>query len=149
MQLDLFRLNYDGDEVDEDIPHHHCRTCRELLPVTYYQVREDRSNYRAKDCKKCTSKEAAVKNIIRKHAPPRPSRCDCCKKDMEHHEFYLDHCHDEKIFRGWLCNTCNSGIGILGDTLESLETAINYLKAHHERTRFSKQAYTYTPQDNL
>jgi len=145
MQLDLFKLdNYPDDEVST---FHECRSCKEVLPVTEYQVREDRSNYRAKDCRKCTAKESVIKHVIRKRAPPRPSQCDCCGKLMKHTEFYLDHCHDEKLFRGWLCNSCNSGIGILGDTLQHLETAVNYLKAHHERTRFSKEADPHSQED--
>ena len=133
MQLELFKM--DNYQYDEDTISYECRSCKEILPVTEYQVREDRSNYRAKDCRKCTAKEAVIKNWIRKTAPPRPNQCDCCGKLMKHEEFYLDHCHVEKVFRGWLCNSCNSGIGILGDTLQHLETAVNYLKAHHEQHR--------------
>jgi hypothetical protein len=130
MQLNLFELQKSYKDNTEDL--HECRTCKELLPVTSYQVRSDRSNYRAKDCLKCTAKETKIKEDIRRNAPPRPDKCDCCGKEMKYENFYLDHCHDTKVFRGWLCNTCNSGIGILGDTVESLETALMYLRKHYD-----------------
>jgi len=39
----------------------------------------------------------------------------------------LDHCHETGEFRGWLCKQCNTGLGNLGDNLESLKRAVNYL----------------------
>lgn len=41
----------------------------------------------------------------------------------------IDHCHESGEVRGVLCRTCNAGIGLLGDTAESLQNAINYLKS--------------------
>ncbi len=41
----------------------------------------------------------------------------------------IDHDHETKKVRGMLCNRCNTGLGFLGDTVESLEQAIQYLKA--------------------
>lgn len=38
-----------------------------------------------------------------------------------------DHCHDTLEFRGVLCKKCNTGIGMLGDTLDSLKKAVAYL----------------------
>jgi len=39
-----------------------------------------------------------------------------------------DHCHDSNVVRGRLCPTCNVGIGMLGDNIEGLESAIRYLQ---------------------
>lgn len=130
MQLELFKVKAtfkDGSELYE------CRTCKRHLPISMYQVREDRSGYRAKDCKDCARKESKAVEQLRKIAPPKPDKCDCCGKQMEEHEFYLDHCHETKEFRGWLCNTCNSGIGILGDTIEHLEQALRYLRKAYDK----------------
>jgi hypothetical protein len=41
---------------------------------------------------------------------------------------FVDHNHQTGEVRGLLCQKCNSGIGFLGDSLEGLEKAINYLK---------------------
>lgn len=40
----------------------------------------------------------------------------------------VDHDHNTGKVRGLLCNQCNRGIGMLGDSVESLETAVRYLK---------------------
>lgn len=38
-----------------------------------------------------------------------------------------DHCHDSMKFRGVLCDSCNTAIGKLGDTIEGVQRAIKYL----------------------
>jgi hypothetical protein len=40
---------------------------------------------------------------------------------------HVDHCHDTGQVRGVLCGTCNPGIGLLGDNIQLLESAIRYL----------------------
>ncbi len=47
-------------------------------------------------------------------------------------DFVVDHCHRTGVVRGLLCNHCNTGLGKLGDTIESLTSALNYLKANKE-----------------
>lgn len=41
----------------------------------------------------------------------------------------VDHCHTTGKVRGLLCYKCNVGIGHLQDSIEVLESAIQYLKA--------------------
>lgn len=57
-------------------------------------------------------------------------RCGCCGTDSTDvvGYMYVDHDHDTGEIRGILCFRCNTGIGMLGDTLESLEKAVCYLK---------------------
>jgi hypothetical protein len=39
----------------------------------------------------------------------------------------LDHDHSDDSFRGWLCEPCNTGLGKLGDNLDGVIKAVNYL----------------------
>ena len=130
MQLDLFASGETPKLIDEET--FICRVCNEDLPISAYQVRSDRSGYRAKSCKKCSAKEATLVNQLKRTAPPKSDTCDCCGVRIEEGAAYFDHCHETKKFRGWLCNTCNSGIGILGDDIPSLKRALDYLQRHYD-----------------
>jgi len=45
----------------------------------------------------------------------------------------MDHDHETGAFRGWLCSECNHGIGMLRDSHEILQKAIEYLIAEPKR----------------
>jgi hypothetical protein len=59
--------------------------------------------------------------------PPRPtdSRCDICSRVKK---LVLDHDHHTGAFRGYICRDCNMGLGKLGDNLDGLLRAVEYLK---------------------
>lgn len=40
----------------------------------------------------------------------------------------FDHCHKSHVARGRLCGACNKGIGLFRDSVETLASAIQYLK---------------------
>jgi len=52
--------------------------------------------------------------------------CAICK--LVPSSLYVDHDHATGAVRGLLCQKCNSGIGFLGDSIEGLEKALNYLR---------------------
>jgi hypothetical protein len=53
--------------------------------------------------------------------------CAICKKKKERRRLSIDHCHQTGQVRGILCDTCNRGIGLLGDSPELLQAALGYL----------------------
>jgi hypothetical protein len=59
---------------------------------------------------------------------PCPEACENCGRVQTERALALDHCHETKRFRGWLCVKCNVGIGKLGDTLEAIERTADYLR---------------------
>jgi hypothetical protein len=59
---------------------------------------------------------------------PKPNTCECCGNPPRKNGMHLDHCHLTGEFRGWLCGPCNQGIGLFGDSEDTLSLAINYLK---------------------
>lgn len=58
--------------------------------------------------------------------------CGICGKRETTKDGYLhvDHCHRTGKVRGLLCGMCNIGIGLLGESVETLERAIRYLKGN-------------------
>jgi hypothetical protein len=60
-------------------------------------------------------------------------RCAICEcefpKDTKH--IHVDHCHKTNIIRGFLCASCNKGLGFFKDDVRILERAISYLKLEY------------------
>tara|TARA_R110001599_G_C12144722_1_gene650932 strand:- start:628 stop:1038 length:411 start_codon:yes stop_codon:yes gene_type:complete len=134
MQGELFEFEdpkaswdtYDGME---------CPTCKETKPVSEYYVRPDGKHSGShRNCKDCYKKNSNVVYGLRKENPyPYENPvCECCGIESHSDVLCLDHCHIEKVFRGWLCRSCNTGIGSLGDDIEGLEKGLTYLKGHYD-----------------
>lgn len=51
----------------------------------------------------------------------------CLQPSRNGKALHIDHCHITGRVRGLLCNRCNLGIGMLGDTAESVLKAAVYL----------------------
>jgi hypothetical protein len=65
---------------------------------------------------------------------PCPENCEICgnpetkkHKSGTLHELSLDHDHVTGSFRGWLCSSCNLGLGKLGDRKECIQKVLDYL----------------------
>lgn len=58
---------------------------------------------------------------------PAPSVCEKCNKPSAR-ALCLDHDHETRKFRGWLCYVCNAAIGMLGDDLAGVMDAARYLE---------------------
>ena len=54
--------------------------------------------------------------------------CICYLKPATH----VDHCHTTGKVRGILCNNCNRGIGLLGDSAATAHSATKHLLKHLE-----------------
>ena len=114
-----------------------CSKCGEVLPLTEEYFRKNQSTntggdkYFRPECKKCTKEAGQGKSKAQKLAgnpkrPPLGTPCyNCGRIDRK---LVFDHDHKTLEFRGWICDNCNRSIGMLGDTIESLERAIKYLK---------------------
>ena len=78
-------------------------------------------------CRKCVKKHSKIRIELHKHAPLKPELCELCGKIPR--KWCLDHDHSDDSFRGWICERCNTGLGKLGDNLEGIVKAVNYLIA--------------------
>lgn len=56
-------------------------------------------------------------------------RCGICQQSMVLGKAsHLDHCHESKKLREFLCQHCNRGLGSFKDNILVLSAAIDYLK---------------------
>lgn len=88
------------------------------------------------ECRDCGSKVAAGKKVAMAFAKendipykaPEHSVCAICqggRKDGD--ELVWDHDHKKNVFRGYCHNSCNRSVGVLGDDVEGLLRALNYV----------------------
>ena len=64
------------------------------------------------------------------------NKCACCGVSQdESSSFNVDHDHSTMEVRGLLCRKCNMGIGLLGDTANSVMAAVLYLQNHTPHTQ--------------
>lgn len=60
-----------------------------------------------------------------------PKECECCGGPPTGRGgvcLHLDHDHKTGRFRGWLCQKCNHGLGLLGDDKISVLKMLRYLE---------------------
>ena len=121
-----------------------CTKCGVTKPLTeYYTIKKSgRQHGSCKECFKKKTKESRAR-MGSDHAKDRDLRwrygitledynkmdqnCNICGSSEEGRGFKMnvDHCHDTGKVRGLLCNSCNRGLGLLGE--DNLEKAIQYL----------------------
>ena len=126
-----------------------CSVCKRKLPANYFQHyrrRFKKNGMRLRvntNCKDCSIKESAVLIKLKKDNPPPPylTPCPQCKKicyekvedipagvNGTNGPWQCDHDHTTKQFRGWLCKRCNTGTGLIGDTVEYFTNALKNKK---------------------
>lgn len=147
MQLSLFE-DIPSEEEHKEVTTLHCRKCDTHKPLSsfnyvtvQYETEKRTPGTRgvagtARYCNECRVEYRTKKAIAEKNAGPRPLgayNCDCCGTLLPPGSVMLDHDHDTAEFRGWLCRSCNVGLGQLGDDIEGLTRAIKYLEKHNER----------------
>tara|TARA_R100001086_G_scaffold232444_1_gene153622 strand:- start:127 stop:537 length:411 start_codon:yes stop_codon:yes gene_type:complete len=103
-----------------------CLVCNQIKNQKFFHLcmKDNFNNYRIRTtCAECYNRD---RNLRRQMdiLYEKPEVCDICEKIKE---LFPDHSHKTNTHRGWLCRGCNTAIGQLGDTKESLEKAIQYL----------------------
>ncbi len=116
-----------------------CYKCRVIKDETEYFTDKVQKDNLKSDCKECSMK-AKFKwqydlndeevNFIFEN---KDNKCKICDKYPENTNpinarLVIDHCHKTNKFRGLICDRCNKGLGFFDDSIESLESAVNYLK---------------------
>jgi len=137
-----------------------CPGCNETKELTEFWKRSSRSHGYVSRCKECGNKaQNALQKTEKVRLYNRKDKlwrtfgltieaynslseeqggvCAICKepeKALSSNGFIkhlaVDHCHDTGKVRGLLCHHCNVGIGSLGDSVDLLKEAINYLNKY-------------------
>jgi hypothetical protein len=129
-----------------------CTKCGQDKPFIEYYKDSKIKNGHYGECKACIKKrstqwklnnpeqvrESQLKNLYGITAQEyntliedQSGRCAICSKDFQSSKHtHLDHCHLTGKIRGILCSNCNRGIGLLKDSVQILENAVQYLNQH-------------------
>lgn len=109
-----------------------CGGCNKERPIAMFSRRTASPDGLSNSCADCTLRNTRVaRGVARPDASRRPSAgqlCEICGGLGGARGLHLDHDHATGLFRGWLCNRCNSAIGHLQDDPELLRRAIHYLE---------------------
>tara|TARA_R100001463_G_scaffold13090_2_gene35126 strand:- start:96 stop:515 length:420 start_codon:yes stop_codon:yes gene_type:complete len=120
-----------------------CNNCGERQPLD--QFCHMKSGEIKRKCKTCKRDQALLIKKLKEENPypDEDYSCPICQRDMQEmrkHEqvrlntWVLDHCHDKKTFRGWLCHNCNTALGAFKDSLDRVKNAVLYLEKDEERS---------------
>jgi hypothetical protein len=97
-------------------------------------------------CPECIRRRLFERDVMRKHGltPGRlaeirkaqDNKCALCRSELTAGKrVHIDHCHRTKAIRGILCARCNTGLGKLGDDIEGIRRALEYLERFEKRFR--------------
>ena len=120
-----------------------CIYCGEQKPSS---EKEPKGSSASKNrCKSCRSKKSKrVAKLKKQFLHLKPSMSDSCVIcERTGHELIetgawngkrgpwtLDHDHKTELFRGWICQHCNNGLGGFRDDIDTLKRAVRYLEKH-------------------
>jgi hypothetical protein len=126
-----------------------CKTCQKIQYEAFIQSKQAGGVCRCgkppraglKSCKECATTQLD-RSLRSKYglslsqrdglAEAQDWRCGICQKpfteNITYGSFAVDHDHVTDKVRGLLCLHCNTGLGNFGESVETLNRAINYLE---------------------
>ena len=135
MQFDLF------EELPTDVGEDGktCIKCNTYLPHESFEWFSGANTWRRPECKRCRGESRRVIDALKKCTTPQSKNHTCqiseknlkkisLNKSKHMSSFVMDHDHEKKMFRGWLCHNCNSALGMLRDNPDVIMRAYKYLK---------------------
>ncbi len=140
-----------------DIGKSYCCNCKEEKSILEFH--KDKQSYYgfSKICKICAKIKSSLRyinnkdthrhfNLLKKFGisldeynirlKEQSGKCMiCCGKDNDKN-MPVDHCHKTGKIRGILCSKCNLALGLFGDDINKLKSAIKYL--NNSKTKINK-----------
>ncbi len=134
----VFNVKKTGDGFPKKI----CNICHKLKKTTEFAKNQNAKNNRSvrrPSCQKCRKQlegvniSSAEKNKWSKSKPvDEPFECPVCSKRTIAgitSKVVLEHDHRSGKVRGWVCDSCNTGIGRFKDDKELLKKAIKFIES--------------------
>lgn len=134
--LQVFNVKKTGDGFPKKI----CNICHKLRSTTEFAKNQNAKNNRSvrrPSCQKCRKRlegvniSSAEKNKWSKSKPvDEPFECPICSKRTIAgitSKVVLEHDHRSGKVRGWVCDSCNTGIGRFKDDKKLLKRAIKFI----------------------
>lgn len=131
---------FSNEEMAVVVKTKRCTECKKDLPTTKFSNASG-ANYLYHQCKDCTKYQGKLREKLRIDNPlvdPENHRCPICDRDAKQafgkggqhlkSSWVLDHDHVSGKFRGYICHSCNRGLGLFSDSVDILSKAINYLR---------------------
>lgn len=139
-QLDFF-LDESTQSIQTNTSEKLCVSCKKVQQLEEFRVLVRRIGDRhtlSSTCRTCDDTASVVKSKYRKRNPiPEDYRCPLCDRSHEDYiktgryltqsPFSVDHCHETMEVRGWICNPCNSAMGLAQHDPELLIKMAEYL----------------------
>jgi hypothetical protein len=117
----------------------HCARCQLVKNTTHFDRKPSQPCGFNNWCKPCTRATHEGINPADYARAKKIQACQVCgARDKPLH---IDHDHDfrrDAPVRGVLCSGCNTGIGMLGESIDRLKRAVAYLERWQRRKRASR-----------
>lgn len=108
-----------------------CTKCKQILPASQFEFRNDTKTYRGV-CRKCrvSARYGISSSVVAKLIERQKNKCPICLIDFSalSRTPVIDHNHLTGTVRGVLCDTCNRAIGMLKDDAHCMRRAMHYLE---------------------
>lgn len=131
---------FSDDEMTTVIKTKRCTECKRDLPTTKFSNASG-ANYLYHQCRDCTRIQNRLRKKLKLDNPLKDAdghRCPICDRSAKEafgkggmhlkSSWVLDHDHNSGKFRGYICHSCNRGLGLFSDSVDTLLKAINYLR---------------------
>ena len=142
MQYDLFYTVQDDEKEEGNLKT--CVSCGGRKQLKHFRVLVRRQGERhtlSSTCITCDDKASIIKLVWKKHNRlPENYACPICNMthkdylDMGKYKtqspFSIDHCQKNMKVRGWICNPCNSAMGLAKHDTNILRKMVRYLDAY-------------------
>jgi hypothetical protein len=112
----------------------HCFRCRQWKPSENFSIDRSRGSGLTASCRECASDASTASRSgltlaeLHEFRKRHDHRCAICGRADG--MMVVDHDHHTKKLRGLLCQSCNTAIGLLGESPDRFASALSYLEVH-------------------